>query len=78
MGKIISGVPNAVVWIGGLAAAYYFFVYDDTYAATKYIRARSEREKYLQATHGQRVKGRAGEAITSRFNTRSTGGYDTR
>ena len=58
MGKIISGVPNAVVWIGGLAAAYYFFVYDDTYAATKYIRARSEREKFLAATHGQRVKGR--------------------
>ena len=66
-----------MVYIGLAAAAYYFFVYDDSYYPGTSLRARSEREKYLAATTGQRVRGRAGDAITSRFNTRGTGAYGT-
>ena len=75
MTRFVNGVPNAVVYIGLAAVAYYFFVYDDSYFPATSLRARSEREKYLAATTGQRVRGRAGDAITSRFNTRGTGGY---
>ena len=75
MGRFVKDVPNAVVYIGLAAAAYYFFVYDDSYYPGTSLRSRTEREKYLAATRGQRQKGRAGEAITSRFNTRGTGGY---
>ena len=75
MGRFVKDVPNAVVYIGLAAVAYYFFVYDDSYFPATSLRARSEREKYLAATSGQRVRGRAGDAITSRFNTRGTGGY---
>ena len=77
MGRFVKDVPNAVVYIGLAAVAYYFFVYDDNYFPATSLRARSEREKYLAATTGQRVRGRAGEAITSRFNTRATGAYGT-
>ena len=69
MGRFVKDVPNAVVYIG------FFFVYDANYYPAVGLRARSEREKYLAATTGQRVRGRAGDAITSRFNTRGTGGY---
>ena len=75
MGRFVKDVPNAVVYIGLAAAAYYFFVYDDSYFPATSLRSRSEREKYLAATSGQRRTGRAGDAITSRFNTRGTGGY---
>ena len=77
MGRFVKDVPNAVVYIGLAAAAYYFFVYDDSYFPATSLRSRSEREKYLAATSGQRVRGRAGDAITSRFNTRGTGAYGT-
>ena len=75
MGRFVKDVPNAVVYIGLAAAAYYFFVYDDSYYPGTSLRSRTEREKYLAATTGQRRRGRAGEDITSRFNTRGTGGY---
>ena len=75
MGRFVKDVPNAVVYIGLAAAAYYFFVYDDSYYPGTSLRSRTEREKYLAATTGQRRWGRAGEVITSRFNTRGTGGY---
>ena len=75
MGRFVKDVPNAVVYIGLAAAAYYFFVYDDSFYPQVHFRAVSEREKYLVATRGQRVRGRAGEAITARFNTRGTGAY---
>ena len=75
MGRFVKDVPNAVVYIGLAAAAYYFFVYDDSYFPATSLRSRSEREKYLAATAGQRIRGRAGEAITARLNTRGTGQY---
>ena len=74
MGRFVKDVPNAVVYIGLAAVAYYFFVYDEYYPASL-LRVRSEREKYLAATSGQRRRGRAGEDISSRFNTRGTGAY---
>ena len=61
MGRFVKDVPNAVVYIGLAAVAYYFFVYDDNYFPATSLRARSEREKYLAATTGQRVRGRAGK-----------------
>ena len=72
MGRFVKDVPNAVVYIGLAAVAYYFFVYDEYYPASL-LRVRSEREKYLAATEGQRGQGR--DAITSRFNTRGESPY---
>ena len=73
MTRFVNGVPNAVVYIGLAAVAYYFFVYDDSYFPATSLRSRSEREKYLAATEGQRGRGR--DAITSRFNTRGGSPY---
>ena len=28
MGRIVSGIPNAVVYVAGAAAIYYFFIYE--------------------------------------------------
>ena len=68
MGRIINGVPDAVVYIGGAFAIYYFFVRDsDPYNVGGQYRARTQREIYLKATEGQRVKGQAGKLITSRY-----------
>ena len=72
MTRFVNGVPNAVVYIGLAAVAYYFFVYDEYYPASL-LRVRREREKYLAATEGQRGRGR--DAITSRFNTRGGSPY---
>ena len=55
MGRFVKDVPNAVVYIGLAAVAYYFFVYDEYYPASL-LRVRSEREKYLAATSGQRQR----------------------
>ena len=35
MGRMISGVPNAIVFIAAAGAAYYFFVYESDDAKAK-------------------------------------------
>ena len=68
MGRIINGVPDAVVYIGGAFAIYYFFVREsDPYNVGGQYRTRTEREKYLKATEGQRIRGQAGKQIKSRY-----------
>ena len=62
MGKIINGVPDAVVFVGGAVAIYYFFIRDpDPYQVGSQFRARSEREKFLAAkAKGQSKFGQSG------------------
>ena len=62
MGKIINGVPDAVVFVGGAVAIYYFFIRDpDPYQVGSQFRARSEREKFLAAkAKGQKKFGQSG------------------
>ena len=68
MGKIINGVPDAVVFVGGAVAIYWFFIRDpDPYRVGSQFRARTEREKYLAATEGQRIRGQGGKQISARY-----------
>lgn len=41
MARIINGVPDAVVYIGGAAILYYFFIYETEEAKAKRIQAES-------------------------------------
>ena len=62
MGKIINGVPDAVVFVGGAVAIYWFFIRDpDPYQVGSRFRARTEREKFLAAKKaGQSKFGQSG------------------
>ena len=68
MGKIINGVPDAVVFVGGAVAIYWFFIRDaDPYQVRSKWTATTEREKYLAATKGQRIQGQGGKGISARY-----------
>ena len=66
---IVKGVPDIVIYAGGAFAVYYFFIREDQTLAPiqPQLRARTQREKYLAATEGQRISGRAGGEIKSRY-----------
>lgn len=62
MGKIINGVPDAVVFVGGAFAIYYFFIRDpDPYQVGTKFSAVTERQKFLAARKkGQKTFGQKG------------------
>ena len=62
MGKIINGVPDAVVFVGGAVAIYYFFIRDpDPYQVRSKWTASTERERFLAAKKaGQKKFGEKG------------------
>ena len=62
MGRIINGVPDAVVVIGGAFAIYYLFIRDnDPYQVGSKFSAVTERQKFLAARKkGQKSFGQKG------------------
>ena len=65
---IVKGVPDIVIYAGGALAVYFIFFREDPIVKVQAgMRARTEREKFLAATHGQRITGHAEKSVSARF-----------